>query len=83
MTHRPLHKIAAEIDADWPLDSKSPVSRHWAEPYLNAMRSLNSIEDSYGADDARSVVLYFLSNATQWRGPTAKRIKAEVKEILK
>jgi len=28
-------------------------------------------------------VRYFLSNATTWRGDTARRIKAELKEMLR
>jgi hypothetical protein len=34
-------------------------------------------------DTARSVVLYFLSNATTWRGPKAKEIKKELKAMMK
>lgn len=29
----------------------------------------------------RSIVLYFLSNATTWRGDDARRIKAELKKL--
>jgi len=29
------------------------------------------------------IVRYFLSNATTWRGETARRIKAELKQMLK
>jgi hypothetical protein len=36
-----------------------------------------------GFDSARSVVLYFLSNASSWRGDVAKRVKAELKAHLK
>jgi hypothetical protein len=43
---------------------------------LDAMASLNSINDNYGWDSAKSIVLYFLGNASTWRGETAKRIKA-------
>ena len=32
--------------------------------------------------DGRSIVLYFLANAQQWRGPDARRIKAELKSML-
>ena len=47
------------------------------------MGSLDSINDTYGYDDAKSVVLYFLSNATTWRGDDARRIKAELKSLAK
>lgn len=52
-----------------------------ARPYANAMLSVSSIQDMYGDDDAKSLVLYFLSNATTWRGDDARRIKAELKQI--
>jgi hypothetical protein len=45
------------------------------------MSGLDKITDSYGADDARSIVNYFLANATSWRGPKAKEIKAELKTL--
>ena len=74
---RSLSEIAAEIRSDWKNVNFGAV------PYLDAMRSLDSINDNYGMDDARSIVLYFLSNATSWRGETAKRIKAELKAMQK
>ena len=46
-----------------------------------ALSSLDTINDHYGADSAKSVVLYFLSNASTWRGETAKRVKKELKTI--
>jgi hypothetical protein len=73
---RPLYSIAYEIRKDW----RKPY--FGAVPYLDALRGLSSIEDSYGADSARSVVAYFLANATTWRGETARRIKAELKSLL-
>ena len=73
---RPLWQIAAEIEKEW-------ANVHYtARPYLDAMCSLNTINDQYGADDGRSVVAYFLSNAATWRGEAARRIKKELKEIL-
>lgn len=75
---RSLSTIAAEIRRDW--GSKVNFA---AKPYLSAMSGLNSITDSYGYDSAKSIVLYFLSNAGAWRGETAKRIKAELKALAK
>jgi len=74
---RPLNVIAAEINRTWP--------KVWfgAVPYLAAMRSLDSIDDDYYQDSAKSVVLYFLFNATTWRGEDARRIKAELKGLCK
>ena len=74
---RPLSAIAADIRADWTKPYFGAV------PYLDAMASLNAISDNYFQDSARSVVLYFLSNATSWRGDTARRIKAELKAMVK
>lgn len=73
---RLLSEIAKEIKADW----KKPY--FGAVPYLNAMSQLNSVNDYFGYDTGKSIVLYFLSNAQSWRGETAKRIKAELKAIV-
>ena len=54
-----------------------------AKPYLSEMFTLNSIEDTYGADSAHMIVAYFLSNASSWRGPKAKAIKLELNKMLK
>lgn len=73
---RSLETIAREIRADW-------VRPYFgAVPYLQAMRSLGSVDDEFGHDDGRSIVLYFLSNAATWRGPVAKAIKLELKSML-
>lgn len=74
---RPIYVIAREINRDWPKPYFGAV------PYLNAMYALDGIDDTYGHDDARSVVLYFLSNATMWRGDVARRVKAELKAMVK
>lgn len=72
---RKLYQIAADIRTNW--RNVSP----YAEPYLDSMSELETINDNYYLDSARSVVLYFLSNASGFRGPDAKRIKAELKEM--
>lgn len=51
-----------------------------AVPYLNAMCLLNHISDTYGLDDCKEIVIYFLGNATSWRGETARAVKAELKK---
>lgn len=75
--HRSLATIAREIRQDW--RNVSP----YAKPYLDAMAELDQITGSYYLDSAKSVVLYFLSNAQTWKGDTARRIKAELKTICK
>lgn len=72
---RSLYEIAREIRADW------KKVYFGAVPYLEAMEQLNCIHDRYGMDDAHTIVLYFLSNATTWRGETARRVKAELKKL--
>ena len=73
---RNLSAIANDIRSDW------PKPNYAAKPYLDAMRSLQSIDDAYGLDNARSIVRYFLSNASAWRGDKARAIKAELKGML-
>lgn len=77
MSKRTLSEIAQEIKRDW------KQVNYAAKPYLWAMGSFNTIDDTFGLDSARSVVLYFLSNASSWRGDVAKRVKAELKAHLK
>jgi hypothetical protein len=74
---RSLSAIAAEIRREW----KSPY--FGAVPYIQAMGSMGSMSEGYGADPGREIVAYFLSNASGWRGPAAKRIKAELNAMLK
>lgn len=47
------------------------------------MSTLDSIEDNYMQDSASSIVGYFLSNASQWKGEKAKAIKKELNAMLK
>jgi hypothetical protein len=74
---RSLAAIAREIRRDW-----RPV---WfgAVPYLDAMASLDTVHDKYGEDGAAGIVRYFLGNAATWRGETARRVKAELKAMIK
>ena len=73
---RPLHEIAADIMDTWPEVYFAAI------PYVDAMRHLDKITDSYGWDDAQGIVLRFLGNARTWRGEDAKRIKAELRAML-
>ena len=76
--HRPIREIALEISADW----GEKISPH-AKPYLDAMFSLDKITDNFGLDSGKSVIAYFLANAAGWRGETARRLKKELKGLLK
>jgi hypothetical protein len=74
---RPIHEIADEIAREW-------LNVYFgAVPYLDAMQYLTAIDDKFGEDDAKEIVIYFLSNARNWRGPVAKRVKEELKELIK
>ena len=73
---RPLSTIAREVRLNW-------VKPYFgAVPYLEAMGSLSSVTDRYFEDDGRTIVAYFLANATTWRGEVARRVKAELKAML-
>lgn len=74
---RPISCIAYDISKEW-----GNKTNYAAKPYLSAMKGLNSISDSYGFDSARSIVLYFLGNASTFRGEEAKSLKAELKQHL-
>ena len=73
---RKIYEIANEIAMDW------NNVYFGAKPYLEAMFALSSPDDMYGMDDAKSVVIYFLSNAKTWRGETARRVKQELKDMF-
>lgn len=74
---RPLYEIAREIRKDW----KKPY--FGAVPYIDAMASLNKVSDNFYLESGESIVQYFLANAAKWRGEVARRVKIELKELLK
>lgn len=74
---RSLNTIAKDIRKDWTKPNYAAV------PYLDAMLHLDTIRDTYYFDNASDIVRYFLSNATSWKGETARAIKAELKSMLK
>jgi hypothetical protein len=74
---RPIHEIAREISREW----KKPY--FGAVPYLRAMLEMENVQENYGYDSGTSVVLYFLGNANTFRGEAARRLKAELKAIVK
>lgn len=74
---RPLYEIANEIKKDW------KKVYFGAVPYLQAMMTLNKITDSYGYDNGKTIVSYFLANASSWKGEVARRVKKELNSMLK
>ena len=79
MTSRTIREIAEETLNIFIADN---VKCFAARPYLEAMACIETPDDRYGYESGRSIVTYFLANASTWRGPDAKRIKAELKKLL-
>ena len=73
---RLICEIAKDIKKDW------VKINPYALAYLKPMLELCTVDDRYGFDDARSVCLYFLSNASGYRGGRAKELKGELKSLL-
>jgi hypothetical protein len=46
------------------------------------MATLDKASDSYGYDSGKSIIRYFIANASTYRGPMAKAIKTELKRRL-
>ncbi len=78
MANRQISEIAQEIKKEW-----GPKTSIYAMPYLQAMFSLTDKNSAYGYDSASSIVNYFLSNASAFRGEKAKALKLELKAIIK
>lgn len=70
---RPISAIARDIRKAWPKPYFGAV------PYLNAMLQIESANDAFYEEDGRTQIIYFLGNATSFRGPEAKALKAELK----
>ena len=76
---RTFREIALEIKATW----KNVY--FGAAPYLNIMLRLNTTNPRrhYCYETVGDIVAYFLANAQTFRGADARRIKAELKEMIK
>jgi hypothetical protein len=68
-----LNELAVICKKDW---KNIPVH---AKAYLEPMTELDNISQNFYQDSGKSIVLYFLANASQWTGPTARAVKAELK----
>lgn len=78
---RPIYAIAHDVDREWSKQGKGV--NYAAKPYLDAMKQVSSKDDHYGLDSAKSVVSYFLSNASSFKGDAAKSLKNELKAAIK
>lgn len=77
MRDKTIRELARVIRLDW------KHVNYAAEPYLAAMGSLEKLQDTYGLDSGKSIVRYFLANATTWRGEVARQVKSELQRRLR
>jgi hypothetical protein len=75
--HRSLATIAQEINELWP----DPY--FGALLYIIAMENMATTRDHYRTISGKAAIQLFLANASSWRGDDARRIKAELKHMLK
>lgn len=78
MQHRPLNAIAAEIKRDWRTRLNGA-----AIPYIEGLSELRNARDRWCMETGVDAIQGFLNNAQTWRGEVARRIKLELKAILK
>lgn len=76
---RTFSEVAREIRAKW---SKPYFG---AAPYLDALEQVNSSDKNahYMFEQVKDIVPYLLCNMTTFRGADARRLKAELKEMIK
>lgn len=77
-----LSQLALIIGQNWKETSKNGVY-FGAKPYLQAMTQLDNVSQDFGLDSGKSIVIYFLANASTWRGDVAKAVKAELNKRIK
>lgn len=79
MNKRTFKQIAIEIKKVWPKPYFGAV------PYIDAMMCLDTTdpEAPYLFEHADEIVLRFLCNAQTFRGEDARRIKTELKSMVK
>lgn len=88
--NRDVGTIAAEIINDISNQAMAKkVQTRWrdlvpaAAPYLEAMLTLDKVDDKYGLDEGRDIILRALTNLTSYRGEKARTLKAELRELLR
>lgn len=75
---RTFQQIAKDIKSTW-------LNVYFgAVPYLEALLTLNTTDPNalYGIETAGDITRYFLANAQTFRGADARRLKAELKQML-
>lgn len=76
---RTFSEVAREIRAKW---SKPYFG---AVPYLDALEQVHTSDKNapYMVEQVKDIVLYLLCNIATFRGADARRLKAELKEMIK
>ena len=75
---RTFQQIAKDIKSTW-------LNVYFgAVPYLEAMLELDTTDPDamYCNDSAENIALYFLANASTFRGSDAKKLKEELKKLI-
>ena len=78
MSKRTFQQIAKDIKSTW-------LNVYFgAVPYLEAMLELDTTDPGtmYYNDSAENIALYFLANASTFRGSDAKKLKEELKKLI-
>lgn len=78
MSKRTFQQIAKDIKSTW-------LNVYFgAVPYLEAMLELDTTDPNtmYYNDSAENIALYFLANASTFRGNDAKKLKEELKKLI-
>ena len=78
MSKRTFRQIAKDIKSTW-------LNVYFgAVPYLEAMLELDTTDPNtmYYNDSAENIALYFLANASTFRGNDAKKLKEELKKLI-
>jgi hypothetical protein len=73
----PIWKIALLIESDWKNIYFGAVQ------YIEAMSTLDEVDDTYGVESGNDIIRYFLANAMTWRGSTARAIKKHLNARVK
>ena len=69
-----IAQIADIIASDWIIESEHP-----AYQYVEAMKTMHSINDDYYLDSGIHIIAGFLEFSRAWNSPTAFHVKTELK----
>jgi hypothetical protein len=74
---RALRDIAQEIAVDW-----QTINGVGALEALASMKNMGMVTEPFGADPTGySVIGSFLAHSIGWRGPVARRVKKELRQM--